>query len=68
MRKKKGCRSDGELEQGLEGLLHISEAGEGRIKSMQEEFSVGDSLEVLCIGHDGRGNAKFSRKRLLAAQ
>ena len=57
-----------ELPSGASGLLHISEAGEGRIKSMQEEFSVGDSLEVLCIGHDGRGNAKFSRKRLLAAQ
>jgi len=57
-----------ELQSGISGLLHISEASHGYLKTMEDGFSVGDSFDVQCIGHDARGTPKFSRKPLLPKQ
>ena len=57
-----------ELQSGISGLLHISEASHEYMKTMEDGFSVGDSFDVMCIGHDARGTPKFSRKSLLPKQ
>jgi polyribonucleotide nucleotidyltransferase len=43
-----------------EGLVHISELGEGFIDSAADVCSEGDALEVRLIGFDDRGKVKLS--------
>eukprot|EP00887_Chlorella_sp_A99_P006254 scaffold3.g6254.t1 len=51
---------------GMRALLHISELAATRVRAVEDVLAVGQSLEVLCIGRDARGNVKLSRKALLA--
>lgn len=45
-----------------------AEVSPTRIRSVEDALSVGEEVEVLCLGRDARGNIKVSRKALLAKQ
>jgi small subunit ribosomal protein S1 len=54
-----------ELEQGLEGLLHVSELSEGKVDSVEEVVKVGDELEVKVLRVDSKDRKiGLSRKNL----
>jgi len=54
-----------ELEQGLEGLLHISELAEHKVESPEEVVKVGDEIEVKVLRVDAADRKiGLSRKRL----
>ncbi len=54
-----------ELEQGLEGLLHISELAEHKVESPEEIVKVGDEIEVKVLRVDaGERKIGLSRKQL----
>ena len=48
-----------------DGLVHISEISNRRVKSVSEVLSEGDKIKVKCIGVDDRGKIKLSIKALL---
>jgi polyribonucleotide nucleotidyltransferase len=47
---------------GKDGLVHISELADFRVKSVDEVVKVGDLIWVKCIGIDDKGRVKLSRK------
>jgi polyribonucleotide nucleotidyltransferase len=47
---------------GKEGLVHISELADFRVKRTEDVVKVGDSILVKCIGVDEKGRVKFSRR------
>ncbi len=47
---------------GKEGLVHISELAEFRVKQTEDVVKIGDSIWVKCIGIDDKGRVKLSRK------
>ena len=52
---------------GKEGLVHISELADFRVKRTEDVVKVGDSITVKCIGIDERSNkVRLSRKAALA--
>jgi small subunit ribosomal protein S1 len=54
-----------ELEQGLEGLLHISELADDKVESPEDVVKVGDEIEVKILRVDpGERKIGLSRKRL----
>ena len=53
-----------EILPGLEGLLHISEISERRIKDVRDELKEGQQILVKCIGREGN-KIKLSRKAVL---
>src|SRR5437870_3175217 len=54
-----------ELEQGLEGLLHISELAEHKVESPEEIVKVGDEVEVKVLRVDpGERKIGLSRKQI----
>ena len=66
--KVKGIATFGcfvEILPGKEGLVHISELAVGRVEKVEDVVSMGDELEVKCIGVDPQGKIKLSRKALL---
>lgn len=68
--KVKGIAAFGcfvEILPGKEGLVHISELAANRVERVEDVVSMGDELEVKCIGVDPQGKIKLSRKALLAA-
>lgn len=48
-----------------DGLVHISELANHRVKSVDEVLKEGDKIKVKCIGLDDRGKIKLSIKALL---
>ena len=48
-----------------DGLVHISEISNRRVKSVSEVLNEGDKIKVKCIGVDDRGKIKLSIKALL---
>jgi len=54
-----------EILPGREGLVHISEMADRRVKSVDEICKVGDRMWVKCIGVDERGRIKLSRREAL---
>jgi polyribonucleotide nucleotidyltransferase len=50
---------------GKEGLVHISELAEGRVKRVEDLLKVGDRIRVKLIGFDNLGRVKLSRKAAL---
>ncbi|BAR92253.1 polyribonucleotide nucleotidyltransferase [Blattabacterium cuenoti] len=55
-----------EISKGVEGLLHISEIGWKRLNKIEEEFHVGDIIDVKFMGMDEKNKKmKLSRKVLL---
>ncbi|MBI5802516.1 MAG: S1 RNA-binding domain-containing protein [Verrucomicrobia bacterium] len=45
-----------------EGLVHVSELANFRVKQVEDIVKVGDDILVKCIGTDERGRVRFSRK------
>lgn len=54
-----------EIFPGTEGLLHISEAAEQRIRDIHDVMKEGDQIRVKCIASDGQGKIRLSRKAVL---
>jgi len=55
-----------EIQPGVEGLVHISEWAEYRVRRMEDVTGVGDEVWVKIIGVDERGRVKLSRKAALS--
>jgi polyribonucleotide nucleotidyltransferase len=66
--KVKGITTFGafvEILPGKEGLVHISELAAHRVEKVEDVLSMGDEIEVKCIGVDPTGKIKLSLKALL---
>ena len=50
---------------GRDGLVHISELADFRVKRTEDVANIGDSMWVKCIGIDDKGRVKLSRKAAL---
>lgn len=57
-----------EIMQGKEGLVHISEMADKRIKKVEDVVKIGDVIDVKVIGIDDQGRIKCSRKAALPKQ
>ena len=53
-----------EIFPGTDGLLHISEIAESRVKAVTDELKEGDQIQVKCIAMEGN-KIKLSRKAVL---
>jgi polyribonucleotide nucleotidyltransferase len=53
---------------GKEGLVHISELADFRVKRTEDIVKAGDIIWVKCIGIDDKGRVKLSRKAALKAR
>src|SRR4029079_19338362 len=51
-----------EILPGKDGLCHISELADFRVKNTEDVVKVGDIIKVKCIGIDDKGRVKLSRK------
>ncbi|MBU4200351.1 MAG: polyribonucleotide nucleotidyltransferase [Verrucomicrobia bacterium] len=51
-----------EIIPGKDGLVHISELADFRVRSVEDVCKIGDQMWVKCIGIDDRGRVKLSRK------
>jgi polyribonucleotide nucleotidyltransferase len=47
---------------GKDGLVHVSELADFRVKAVEDVVKVGDLVWVKCIGVDDKGRVKLSRK------
>jgi len=50
---------------GNEGMVHISQLADYRVKSVEEEVSVGDEIMVMVINVDNNGRVRLSRQAVL---
>jgi polyribonucleotide nucleotidyltransferase len=55
-----------EILPGKDGLLHISEIADYRVKQVEDVLKMGDEVWVKVLGIDDRGKVKLSRKAALA--
>ena len=53
-----------EIFPGTDGLLHISEIADRRVKDVRDELKEGQQILVKCIGREGN-KIKLSRKAVL---
>jgi len=56
-----------EILPGLDGLLHISEISDHRVRDVRDELKEGQQILVKCIGKEGN-KVKLSRKAILAEE
>ncbi len=56
-----------EILPGLDGLLHISEISDRRVRDVRDELKEGQQIMVKCIGKDGN-KIKLSRKAILTEE
>jgi polyribonucleotide nucleotidyltransferase len=56
-----------EIMPGLDGLLHISEISDRRVKDVRDELKEGQQILVKCIGKEGN-KIKLSRKAILSEE
>src|SRR5436190_1859305 len=56
-----------EILPGLDGLLHISEISDRRVRDVRDELKEGQQILVKCIGKEGN-KIKLSRKAILAEE
>jgi polyribonucleotide nucleotidyltransferase len=47
---------------GQEGLVHVSELGQGFIQKVSDVVNIGDTITVKCLGIDNQGRIKLSKK------
>jgi polyribonucleotide nucleotidyltransferase len=47
---------------GKDGLVHVSELADFRVKAVEDVVKIGDLVWVKCIGIDDKGRVKLSRK------
>ena len=50
---------------GVEGLVHISELSDRRVRATEDVCKEGDMMWVKCLGVDDRGRVKLSRKEAM---
>ena len=50
---------------GTEGMVHVSQLADYRVKSVEDEVSVGDEIMVMVINIDGTGRVRLSRQAVL---
>jgi polyribonucleotide nucleotidyltransferase len=43
-------------------MVHISKLAKERVAKVEDVVSIGDQVEVLCLGTDDRGRVNFSMK------
>jgi polyribonucleotide nucleotidyltransferase len=51
---------------GKDGLVHISELSDIRVRRVEDVCKVGDEMWVKCLGTDDRGKVKLSRRAAMA--
>ncbi len=56
-----------EILPGLDGLLHISEISDRRVRDVRDELKEGQQILVKCIGREGN-KVKLSRKAILSEE
>ncbi|MCP5560364.1 MAG: polyribonucleotide nucleotidyltransferase [Verrucomicrobiaceae bacterium] len=49
-----------------DGLIHISELADFRVKAVEDVVKVGDMVTAKCVGVDDKGRVKMSRKAAMA--
>jgi len=54
-----------EILPGKDGMCHISELSDKRVRSVEDVCKIGDSMKVKCLMVDERGRVKLSRKEAL---
>ena len=47
---------------GAEGLVHVSELANFRVKKVEDIVQIGDEITVKCLGVDEKGRVRLSRK------
>jgi polyribonucleotide nucleotidyltransferase len=47
---------------GQEGLVHVSELGQGYVQKVGDVVKIGDMITVKCLGIDNQGRIKLSKK------
>ena len=47
---------------GQEGLVHVSELGQGYVQKVNDVVKIGDIIPVKCLGIDNQGRIKLSKK------
>ena len=47
---------------GQEGLVHVSELGNGYVQKVSDVVKIGDIIKVKCLGIDNQGRIKLSKK------
>ena len=52
------------FDNGREGLVHISEISEERVKNISDYLVEGEEVEIKVIGIDDRGKVKLSMKEV----
>jgi polyribonucleotide nucleotidyltransferase len=57
-----------EILPGLDGLLHVSEIANHRVKDVRDELKEGEQVMVKVINVDPSGKVRLSRKALLAPE
>ncbi len=55
-----------EILPGIDGLCHISELSDQRVRATEDVCKVGDTMWVKCIAVDDRGRVKLSRRAAMA--
>ena len=50
---------------GTDGMVHISQLADYRVKSVEEEVSIGDEIMVMVISVDPTGRVRLSRQAVL---
>ena len=50
---------------GKDGLIHISELADFRVKFVEDIVKVGDMVTAKCVGIDEKGRVKMSRRAVL---
>ena len=53
---------------GKEGLVHVSELSDCKVKHPSDVCSEGDTMIVMCLGIDDRGRVRLSRKAAMASK
>ena len=51
-----------EFSPGAEGLVHVSELANFRVKKVEDIVRLGDEITVKCLGVDEKGRVRLSRK------
>src|SRR5439155_3605979 len=51
---------------GKDGLVHISELGNFRVKQTEDIVKLGDEIYVKCLGVDEKGRVRLSRRAAMA--
>jgi polyribonucleotide nucleotidyltransferase len=57
-----------EIQEGQDGLCHVSELDENYVKSVSDVVKMGDVVRVKVIAIDDQGRVKLSRKAAMRAE